>query len=261
MSHKGLLNSSEVEIMVNIDRELKSFNSQDPSSLILKWFREKGVNKPKISNKTFTGQIIFIAKETNPNYSGPGIMIFPKQGTRNNCYIGNFAKGKRDGKGWRLMRGYIYIGDYHQDAKHGGAIMIKQDSGELIFEGNFHTDKMHGQCFWKDPSHVYKGEINMQVYNGPCTIKYPNGDRFKGQMKNGNILGVGTLQYGNGDVYEGEFAKNLMHGKGTYTWLNGESYEGNFVDGKIRGNGTMTSPIGTVARGDFSSKKVPFELN
>ena len=261
MEHKSLLNSQEVQIMKNIDVELKKFNEKDPSSKILKWFRERGINSPKISNKTFTGQIIFIAKQTNANYNGEGIMIFPKQGTRNNCYIGNFSKGKRDGKGWRLMRGYIYIGQYHQDAKHGSALMIKEDTGELIFDGNFHTDKMNGHCFWKDPSHEYKGEIKMQVYDGPCTIKYPNGDRFKGQTKNGNISGTGVLNYGNGDVYEGEFARNLMHGRGTYTWLNGESYEGNIVEGKIRGVGIMTSPIGTIAEGDFSSKKVPFKLN
>ena len=261
MQHKDLLKTQEVQIMVNIDRELNYYSEKNPSSLILQWFNSKGITKPKISKTTFTNNIIFIAEDTKATHSGPGIMIFPKQNNRNNCYIGNFSKGKRDGKGWRLMRGYIYIGDYSSDAKHGRAVMIKGDSGDLIFEGNFHMDKMNGKCFWKDPSHEFNGEINMQVYNGPCSIKYPNGDRFKGTMKNGNIEGHGKLFYGNGDVYEGEFKKNLMHGQGNYTWQNGEIYNGEFIDGKIRGQGTMTSPIGTTAKGDFSSKRVPFEIN
>jgi len=261
MDPRSHLNSNEVQIMININREFEKLKQRDPNSLISKWFNSKNINKPKVSNTTFSNSIIFIAAETKANYSGPGIMIFPKQNSRTNCYIGNFKNGKRHGKGWRLMRGYIYIGDYQNDAKHGSAIMIKEDSGDLIFKGNFHMDKMNGNCFWKDPSHEYKGEINMQVYHGPCTIKYPNGDKFKGHMKNGNIEGHGVLNYGNGDVYEGEFKKNLMHGKGNYTWLNGESYEGQFIEGKIRGVGVMTSPIGTTARGDFSSKRVPFELN
>lgn len=261
MQHKKLLDTDEVQIMVNIDRELQAFTSKSPESLIRQWFKKKGINNPKISNKTFTNDIIFIASDTKATYNGYGIMIFPKQGKRNNCYVGSFSKGKRHGHGYRLMRGYIYVGNYENDAKHGEAVMIMEDNGDLIFEGNFNQDKMHGKCFWKDPSHEYHGEINMQVYHGPCTIMYPNGDRFKGIMKNGNIEGHGTLNYGNGDVYEGEFKKNLMHGKGNYTWLNGESYEGQFIDGKIRGEGVMTSPIGTTARGDFSSKKVPFMLN
>jgi hypothetical protein len=247
--------------MKNIDRELAAFNNKDPNSLIGQWFQKQQISRPKVSKNTFSNDIIFIAADTKANYSGKGIMIFPKQGSRSNCYIGNFSKGKRHGKGWRLMRGYVYIGQYQNDAKHGSAVMIKEESGELIFEGNFHMDKMNGKCFWKDPSHEYNGEINMQVYHGPCTIRYPNGDKFKGVMKNGNIEGRGVLNYGNGDVYDGEFKKNLMHGKGCYTWLNGESYEGEFIEGKIRGVGVMTSPIGTTARGDFSSKRVPFELN
>ena len=261
MSHKNLLNALEVQIITNIDRELEYFNDKNPNSLISKWFSGKGISKPKISTSTFTNNIIFIAEDTSATHTGDGIMIFPKQSSRNNCYVGQFKKGKRDGHGHRLMRGYIFIGQYTNDAKHGPAVMIKADTGDLIFEGHFHMDKMNGKCFWKDPSHEFNGNIDMQVYNGPCSIKYPNGDVFKGVMKNGHIEGFGKLTYGNGDIYEGEFKKNLMHGQGNYTWHNGEIYNGEFVDGKIRGQGTMTSPIGTTAKGDFSSKRVPFTLN
>lgn len=261
MQHRDKLNDIEVQIMLNIDSELKLFTENSPNSKIHQWFKSKNVSKPKASNKVFSGGVIFIAGETKPTYTGWGITIFPKQGPQNNVYIGEYAKGKRDGYGMRLIRTFIYIGNYKADSKHGEAIMIRVDNGDLIFKGTFNMDKMHGKCFWKDPSHEYSGEINNQIYHGPCTIRYPNGDVFKGMMKNGNIEGHGTLAYGNGDKYEGEFKKNLMHGKGNYTWLNGESYEGQFIDGKIRGEGTMRSPIGTTARGDFSSKRVPFELN
>jgi len=261
MQHRDKLQDIEVQIMINIDRELQHFNSNDPNSLIRKWFNSKGISKPRISNKVFTGGVIFLSGESKPTYSGWGITVFPKQKTLNNVYIGQYSKGKRDGQGKRLMRTFVYLGEYSMDSKHGQATMINAETGELIFKGTFNMDKMHGKCFWKDPSHEFSGEINNQIYHGPCTIRYPNGDVFKGTMKNGNIEGHGTLEYGNGDKYEGEFKKNIMHGRGMYTWYNGESYDGQFIDGKIRGEGVMRSPIGTTAKGDFSSKRVPFELN
>lgn len=260
MSHASHMNSLEVKIMKDIDNQLVIFKNNGPNSLIKEWFNNYQIKSPKLSDTAFKGDITFIAQTPKANYSGPGIMIFSKQNSRSNCYIGNFNKGKRDGKGWRLMRGYIYIGNYRNDAKHGKAIMIKENDGELIFEGNFHDDKMHGECFWKDNNHSYRGNINMQVYDGKCSIEYPNGDHFSGVMKNGSIEGIGKLRYSNGDVYEGEFKKNMMSGKGTYTWKNGESFNGEFIDGKIKGKGVMTSPIGVRAEGDFSNKQLPFEL-
>lgn len=260
MSNSEHMSSLEVKILREIDSQLKKFQSDKNSTLISKWFQEKGIKNPKISNEAYKGNITFIAKDPKANYTGPGIMIFPMQNSKMNCYIGDFRDGQREGKGWRLMKGYIYIGDYKNDTKHGNAIMLKEENGALIFKGKFADDKMHGECFWADPSHTFRGRINMQVYDGKCEIVYPNGDKFTGNMDKGNINGRGKLEYGNGDVYEGEFNKNLMNGKGTYIWKNGERYNGNFVDGKIRGQGQMISPIGVKAEGDFSNKKLEFKL-
>lgn len=259
-SKENHLGSIESKILLNIEKEMKLLETKEASSLILQWFQKKGVKNPIISNKIFTGDITFVASSAKSDYSGPGIMVFPKQNSKNNCYIGNFNKGKRDQKGWRLMRGFLYIGNYQMDAKHGKAIMVKKDNGEVIFRGSFHQDKMNGECYWEDPNHTYEGNINMQIYDGKCKVTYPSGDVFQGTMKNGSIEGQGILEYGCGDKYVGEFRKNLMNGKGTYHWKNGEKFDGIFVDGKMRGEGVMTSPIGVTAKGNFNDKKIQFNL-
>lgn len=259
MNNTSHLNSLEVQIMKDIDNQVVAFKNGG-KSLIRDWFAKEGVKSPKLSDTAFKGEITFISPNPRSTYSGPGIMIFSRQNSRSSCYIGNFTKGKRDGKGWRQMKGYIYIGGYRNDLKHGKAIMIKENDGQLIFDGNFHEDKMHGECFWKDVNHTFQGNINMQTYDGKCKIIYPNNDEFNGMMKNGSINGFGTLKYANGDQYEGQFVNNFMSGKGTYTWKSGESFNGDFVDGKIKGKGVMTSPIGVRAEGDFSNRQLPFEL-
>lgn len=252
-------NSLEVKILKDIDNQINSL--RDPNSLIRQWFSQHKISNPSASNSAFKG-VLMIGKSPSSRYNGPGVMVFPKQSNNNNnCYIGNFRDGKRDEKGWRLMKGYVYIGGYRTDKKHGRAQMIKAQTGDLIFNGTFVDDKMHGKCFWKDNTHTFDGNVDHQIYHGPCEIQYPSGDRFSGTMNNGKIEGNGSLQYSNGDVYVGQFNNNVMHGRGTYTWKDGGKYEGQFKNGKMSGGGEFVSPIGVVARGDLSNKNVPFMLN
>lgn len=53
-----------------------------------------------------------------------------------------------------------------------------------------------------------------------ATIRLPNGDRYIGEIQDGQFVGVGTLEFFNGDKYVGEFRDNCYHGHGVLTYAN-----------------------------------------
>ena len=84
-----------------------------------------------------------------------------------------------------------------------------------------------------------------------CTIKYPDGDYFDGNIKINKRFIVsddtdiyGTFYSKNGDEYSGSFngldKKGMLNGSGTKTWLNGSTYAGQWKDGKRHGQGLYT---------------------
>ena len=50
------------------------------------------------------------------------------------------------------------------------------------------------------------------------TIKYKNGDKYVGEVKNGKRNGYGTLYYSNGNVYTGEFKNDKKDGYGSFVF-------------------------------------------
>lgn len=48
------------------------------------------------------------------------------------------------------------------------------------------------------------------------SIRYPNGDIYRGQLEQGEPFGYGSFTSKNGDVYEGEWRAGLKHGFGRY---------------------------------------------
>jgi S1-C subfamily serine protease len=110
-------------------------------------------------------------------------------------------------------------------------------------------------------------------------INYTNGDRFEGEMRDGQFHGIITLlvgdefyygqaangkrhgfgvaEFGSGDVYIGQFKDDIRHGQGSYYWGNsldeefGHVYIGNFDNKKLSGRGTYLWPNGDIYEGDW----------
>ena len=57
--------------------------------------------------------------------------------------------------------------------------------------------------------------------------KYPNGDRYEGEWKDGVPNGNGKMTYASGGIYIGNWLSGNKHGEGKMTYANGDCYEGN----------------------------------
>ena len=86
---------------------------------------------------------------------------------------------------------------------------------------------------------IHNKEENIKVYNfnGEDTIRYPNGDIYKGQIKNGMREGLGTCYFGNKDMYEGMWKNDKMDCVGKYVFADRSYYSGDFKNGCKEGIG------------------------
>ena len=57
------------------------------------------------------------------------------------------------------------------------------------------------------------------------------------------------LKFPDGSKYVGEVKNGKRHGQGTYTWADGGKYVGEYKDGKQHGQGTYTGTDGTIKKG------------
>jgi hypothetical protein len=70
-------------------------------------------------------------------------------------------------------------------------------------------------------------------------LSFSNGNRYRGEIRDGMPNGTGTNRYANGDVYTGAWRRGKSDGQGRYTWANGNYWEGEFRDGIKTANGRM----------------------
>lgn len=96
----------------------------------------------------------------------------------------------------------------------------------------------------------YTGQAYNGLPNGQGTFKYPNGNKFEGQVRQGRPTN-GTMRYPSGNSYTGPFDKELNRtGQGKYTWTDGSSFEGKFENNGLA-NGKETFPDGSTYNGEF----------
>ncbi|OVE76577.1 hypothetical protein BVX97_00685 [bacterium E08(2017)] len=97
----------------------------------------------------------------------------------------------------------------------------------------------------------YKGELKKGLFNGWGTYWYANGDRYEGEFKDDMKSGEGTMVYANGDKYIGKYSNNMQNGQGTFYFKGGERFVGQFSNGRMTGKGTRFYKNGNKYEGDF----------
>lgn len=100
-----------------------------------------------------------------------------------------------------------------------------------------------------------KKMIGLQVQNGYGTCCYDNGDKYKGEWKDGKRDGHGTLFFANGDKFEGYFENGVINGHGIYYWTNGLRFEGVWKNGRRNGIGTVFLTNGDKETGEVVNDK------
>ena len=137
--------------------------------------------------------------------------------------------------------------------------------GVVISEQSNKTGCIKGNCVngigtYKWPNgDVYVGQWKDGVMNGQGTYKFPSGDVYVGQYKDGVINGIGTYKWPNGTEYTGQWKGGKMNGKGTIKWSSGTEYTGQFKDDLTNGQGTYTYPNGAQHTGTYKNNMMDGE--
>jgi hypothetical protein len=84
-------------------------------------------------------------------------------------------------------------------------------------------------------------------------VVFPDGDRYKGEFKEGLFNGWGLYKSRSGDQYEGEFSGNMKQGRGTFLSETGDKYAGDFKNDMKEGKGMLNFVNGDKYVGEFSA--------
>ncbi len=195
-------------------------------------------------------------------------------------YVGEYKDGKRHGQGtYTWSDGEKHVGEYENGKAHGqgtktypaGHYEVLKNHGIVYFDkyvGEWVNNERHGQgtitladgtehvTEWKNDKFEKvsseKSELKSeeqvkdeeQSESKDETVTYANGDKYVGELQDGQRHGQGTMTYANGDEYVGTWSNDQQyarHGKvGTMTYANGDKYVGEFMIDKPYGKGTIT---------------------
>ena len=203
-------------------------------------------------------------------------------------YTGEFLNGLPNGYGkFMFPNRNIYEGFVQNGMKHGKGKIINSE-GIVIYCGDFHTDKGHGNGVYLEPGkYIYHGQFKDNVIHGNGKYTYSNGTYYEGSILNNKKHGFGKQSYLDGTVYAGNFENDQRNGKGTITDVNSagprracsdadpldlpkvvgamkermipSSYVGIFKDDDFSDYGFMKYPNGSIYKVNFSFEDIDVE--
>lgn len=106
--------------------------------------------------------------------------------------------------------------------------------GRFVREGSSLTG--NGQIRWASGDR-YEGDIVQGQRQGQGSFAWASGQRYSGLWVNDQPQGKGQMRFANGDEYEGEVAQGLPSGQGRMRYASGDQFEGRFAGGKPDGQG------------------------
>jgi Caspase domain/MORN repeat len=77
------------------------------------------------------------------------------------------------------------------------------------------------------------GCVSGDCMDGYATFRFPNGDTYIGQFKNGKQHGQGTFMWTSGEKYEGGWVAGVQSGLATFYWPDGKSQKGVWANGEL----------------------------
>lgn len=126
--------------------------------------------------------------------------------------------------------------------KGTGYCRILSEVGEY-YEGLIKNFQLLRGLMYLENGEFFFGAFNNNTCTGLVEQYCPNGDKFKGMMREGLRHGRGKIEWEDRSSYDGNFKLDSIHGNGVYTYTNGDSYDGHFVDGYKDGKGKEKNSI------------------
>ena len=206
--------NSVIKTQQNTEEEGKGGNTQSP--VIQSQQHEKRDFTPA-DIITYENGDTYQGGWSDGKWHGQGLWT---SGDKKSSYEGNYAFGKRDGKGrMQYSNGDVYEGNWQQGKKHG--------------KGNYH---------WASDGSHYKGDWKEDKRDGVGFMKYTNGDKYMGNWRNDNFEGKGYYLWSDGRKYEGMFSNGKFEGQGKMKYPDGDYYNGNWKNDLYEGEGEYYVP-------------------
>lgn len=101
----------------------------------------------------------------------------------------------------------------------------------------------------------YEGEVLNGQREGYGIYFYQNGDRYEGIWLKNKKHGLGNMFYKDGSMYVGQWNNSEKFGNGVYYYKSGDKYEGEFNLSKRHGKGKLSGNDGSIFEGSFFSNK------
>jgi len=98
---------------------------------------------------------------------------------------------------------------------------------------------------------TYRGGFLEGYRHGRGEIKFADGSKYNGAWEHDKYHGYGQRCFANGDMYIGHFDKGQRCGHGKFEYAKGDTYVGAWSNGKINGYGTYYHKNGDAYEGMF----------
>lgn len=168
-----------------------------------------------------------------------------------------------------LMILFIPFTGYSQcitgDCENGKGIYVYPNKTKV--DGTWKNGQPHGQCsiFYPD-GRSYIGELSQGKKNGKGKSTSANGYSEEGTYKNDTLSGFVKINYKDGSTYTGNWGNGKQNGSGKFTQLDGYSEEGKFINDTLDGNATIQYPggdkyVGEVKKGVRDGKGIYYSKN
>ena len=116
--------------------------------------------------------------------------------------------------------GWVHVGEYKNYEKNGKG-SVYDHSGRLIYRGSFFNGR---------PTQKYPSQEDYSAYTFEV-INYNNGDKYVGELKNGQRSGHGLYMWENGDAWYGQWKNDTRNGYGIMMYYSGSYDKGTWENG------------------------------
>lgn len=133
-------------------------------------------------------------------------------------YVGEFKNGLPHGKGTMdYGEGEKFTGNFLQGRENGVGLLWHKDGSchEVDYVNGSISRKANILTVGTNPA--VEGCVTGNCYTGYGELKFPGGNIYKGEFKNGQRQGRGAFFFASGNIFEGQFVNNYPDsGRFTY---------------------------------------------